>query len=398
MFNRLLGSWSTKAAIGSVLLAGLLALPVALGQGSPITIGASLSLTGNYARNGQDEQKGYELWVQQINANGGLLGRQVKLIVYDDQSEPATGAKLIERLITKDHVDLLIGPYSSSVTMAATTVSEKYHMVMLNPGASSLAIFQRGYKYAFQLLTPARLQMHAGLELAQQNGFKSVAIIYQDSAFPKDLALGANQSAKQLGMNVVLDQSYATNATDFSSLILRLRQANPDVLVAGSYLPDSIQLVRQIRDSGWAPKMFLFGPNGPALPDFEQTLGKDADGIMGISQWEPVAQYPGAQAFVKAYEQRFGAAPSYSSAAAYSAAEILQRAVEKVGSLNQDQIRQVLLNADWMTPFGAFKVDSTGAQTAHKTVIIQVQNGAKQIVWPKEAASASPVLPFQGWK
>ncbi|MHB0884519.1 MAG: amino acid ABC transporter substrate-binding protein [Bacillota bacterium] len=363
-----------------------------------ILVGASLSLSGNLARNGLDQQRGYELWREAVNAAGGINGKQVELKVYDDSSDPQTAAKLYEKLITDDKVDLLIGPYGSNVTMAASTVAEKYKMAMITPGASSKEIWERGYKYTFQMLTPARYQLHQALQLAKDKGYTTVAIVSADSAFPRDLANGAEQSAKDLGLNLVFKEEYPEKATDLSSLVMKLKRANPDVLIAGSYLPDSVLLTRQMKEAKFAPKMIQFGPNGPALPDFAKSLGNDANNLLGVSQWEPSAAFPGSKEFVKAFTAKYpGEMPSYSVAGAYAAGQLLQMAIEKAGSLKQDQIVQALYAMDVTTIFGRFKVDQTGTQVAHAAVLIQVQNGHKKVVYPADAAETAPVLPFPGW-
>ncbi len=363
-----------------------------------ILVGASLSLSGNLARNGLDQQRGYELWRDAVNAAGGITGKKVELKVYDDNSDPQTAAKLYEKLITDDKVDLLIGPYGSSVTMAASTVAEKYKMVMVTPGASSKEIWERGYKYTFQMLTPARYQLHQALQLAKEKGYKTVAIVSADSAFPRDLANGAAASAVDLGLQVIFREEYPEKATDLSSLVMKLKKANADVLIAGSYLPDAVLLVRQMKEANYGPKMIQFGPNGPALPDFAKSLGAAAENTLGVSQWEPSATFPGSADFVKAFTAKYpNEMPSYSVAGAYAAGQILQKAIEKAGSLKQDQLLQALYAVDVTTIFGKFKVDQTGAQVAHEAVLIQIQKGAKKVVYPKTVAEADPVLPFPGW-
>ncbi len=365
----------------------------------PILLGAAVSLTGNLARNGLDQRMGYELWQEQVNAKGGILGRQVQLKIYDDRSEPATGARLYEKLITDDKVDLLIGPYGSSVTAAVSTAVEKYKMVMIAPGASSKAIWERGYRYVFQMISPARYQLTSGLEIAKERGYNRVAVINADSAFPRDLADGALQDIKEMGLQLAMHEEYPEKIADMSSLVLKVKNSNPDLVIAGSYLPDGILLARQAKSANLAPKMIMYGPVGPSLPDFVKSLGDTANGLMGVSQWEPSAKYPGSPELVKAFQQKFpNESISYSVASAYSSCEVLRQAVEKAGSLDQDKIRQEILAMDVMTPFGHFKVSPEGAQVGHKTVIVQVQNGERLVVFPPEAAEASLQLPFPGWK
>jgi branched-chain amino acid transport system substrate-binding protein len=382
----------------SILVTACGSSPQSADENKPIVIGASLSLTGNLARNGQDQQRGYEMWRDDVNKRGGILGRQVELKVYDDGSDPQTGVKLYEKLITDDKVDLLIGPYGSSVTMTASTVGEKYKMVMIAPGASSKEIWERGYKYCFQMLSPAREQLRPALQLAKEKGYTKIAIVSADSAFPKDLAHGALIAAEDFGLEVVLQEEYPEKTTDLSALVAKIKKADPDVLIIGSYLPDGIMLVKQMKEANVAPKMIQFGPNGPSLPDFVTSLGADAEYILGVSQWEPNEGFPGAKEFTEAYIAKYNEKPTYSVAGAYAAGQILEQAIAEVGSLDQEKIREYLATADLTTTFGKFRVDETGAQVGHETMLIQILNGERVVVYPLETAQQEMILPFPGWK
>ena len=362
-------------------------------------LGAAVSLTGNFARNGLDEKMGYELWKDQVNAKGGILGRKVEMKLYDDRSEPMTGAKLYERLITSDKVDLLVGPYGSSVTAAVSTVVEKHKMVLIAPGASSKEIWERGYRYVFQMMTPARYQLTSSIEIAKNSGYKTFVVINADSAFPRDLANGALEDIKTAGLKLLLHEEYPEKANDLSSLVLKIKAAAPEVLIAGSYLPDSVLLIRQAKATDLVPKMIQFGPVGPSIPDFVKSLGGLSNHLLGVSQWEPSVKYPGSPEMVAAFKKKFpNESPDYSMAAAYSSCEVMRTAVEKVGGLDQEKLRQTILSMDVMTPFGRFKVGPAGDQVGHLTVLVQILNGERVVVWPAEAAVQKIVLPFPGWK
>ena len=365
----------------------------------PITLGAAVSLAGNFARSGLDEKMGYELWKDDVNAKGGILGRKVELKIYDDRSEPMTGAKLYEKLITSDKVDLLVGPYGSSVTAAVSTVVEKHKMVVIAPGASAKEIWERGYKYVFQMMTPARYQLTSSIEIAKAKGYKTFAVVIADSAMSRDLAKGALEDIKNAGLKLLLYEEYPEKANDLSSLVLKIKAAGPDVLIAGSYLPDSVLLTRQAKAANLAPKMFQFGPAGPSIPDFVKSLGDLSNNLLGTSQWEPTVKYPGSPEMVAAFKKKFSnESADYGMAAAYSSCEVLRMAVEKTGSLDQEKLRQAILSMDVMTPFGRFKVSPAGDQVGHLTVLVQVLNGDRVVVWPSDAAVQKIVLPFPGWK
>ena len=365
----------------------------------PIILGAAVSLTGNLARSGLDQKLGYDLWKDTVNAKGGILGRKVDLRIYDDRSEPMTGSKLYEKLISSDNVDLLVGPYGSGVTAAVSTAVEKHKMVMIAPGASSKEIWERGYKYVFQMITPARYQLTSSVEIAKNSGYKTFVVINADSAFPRDLAKGALEDIKTAGLKLLLHEEYPEKANDLSSLVLKIKAAAPDVLIAGSYLPDSVLFVRQAQAAGLTPKMIQFGPVGPSIPDFVKSLGELSSNLLGVSQWEPSVKYPGSPEMVAAFKKKFpNEEADYSVAAAYSSCEVMRMAVEKTGGLDQEKIRQAILSMDLMTPFGRFKVGPAGDQVGHLTVLVQVLKGERVVVWPAEAAVQKIVLPFPGWK
>jgi len=365
----------------------------------PIILGAAVSLTGNLARSGLDQKLGYELWKDSVNARGGILGRKVDLRIYDDRSEPMTGAKLYEKLITSDKVDLLVGPYGSGVTAAVSTAVEKHRMVMIAPGASSKEIWERGYKYVFQMITPARYQLTSSVEIAKTNGYKTFVVINADSAFPRDLAKGALEDIKNANLKLLFHEEYPEKANDLSSLVLKIKAAAPDVLIAGSYLPDSVLLIRQAKAANLTPQMIQFGPVGPSIPDFVKSLGDLSNHLLGVSQWEPSVKYAGSPEMVSAFKKKFSNEEAdYSVAAAYSSCEVMRMAVEKTGGLDQEKLRQAILSMDIITPFGRFKVGPFGDQVGHLTVLVQVLNSERMVVWPPEAAVRKIVLPFPGWK
>jgi branched-chain amino acid transport system substrate-binding protein len=366
--------------------------------GSPITIGLAVSTTGKNAEPGQDTLRGAQLWVKQVNADGGVSGHPVKLTYYDDQSDPHTSAKLVEKLISQDHVDFIIGPYSSGAESAAAVVTEKYKVPMIAPGAGSDANFQRGFKYSFQMYTPASKTTEAYFKIAKEKGYKSVAIVHSDDAFSNDAAKGAAAAAKAEGLDVVYDAKYPPTATDLSSIVQAAKAKNPDVFMAASHFQDSVLLTRQAKSAGFTPKIFAFAAAGPATAQFPSTVGPSAENIMGVSQWEPAAAYPGNKEFVEAFKAEYKADPSYTAAGAYGAGELLKAAVAKAGSTDKQKVRDALAALDMSTVFGPYKVNDQGYQTGHESVIIQIQNGTQATVYPSSAAQAQPVVPFPGWK
>src|ERR671936_1158494 len=174
-----------RPALVAVVLAvlGIFGASLMADAQGPIRIGASLSLTGTYAKLGKNQHEGYQLCIKDLNAKGGVLGRKAELVVYDDQSLPATAVRLYEKLITEDKVDAIMGPYSSPVTEAAVNVTEKYKKVMVAPLAATTSIFKKGRKYIFMVISPAEGYLEGLIDMAARRGLKSVAIVYEDTLF-----------------------------------------------------------------------------------------------------------------------------------------------------------------------------------------------------------------------
>jgi branched-chain amino acid transport system substrate-binding protein len=361
-----------------------------------IVVGTSVALSGKYARTGQEQLHGFEFWIDEVNARGGLLGRKVKLVHYDDESKPDTGAKLYEKLITDDKVDVLIGPYSSDVTMAASTVAEKHGVPMVSSGASASEIWARGYKNIFGLYTPANTYMSQIMELAKAKGLKKVALIYENTAFPRDVANGVRDNVKSLGMELVFEEEYGKASTDFSAMIIKIKAQKPDIVIGGSYLPDSTAFMRQARENRLYAKIFAFAV-GPGLPDFGRNLGKDAEGVMGNTQWEPDLKLPGAKEFSAKYKARHGHEPGYHAGGGYGAGQVLEAAIKKANSVDHAKVRTALASLEIVTAFGRYKVDATGKQVGKPGYTIQWMNGERELVLPADVATKQVVYPFKDW-
>jgi branched-chain amino acid transport system substrate-binding protein len=387
----------TVKALGSLALALLLAalwLP-ADAQG-PIRLGASLSLTGTYAKLGKNQHEGYQLCIKDLNAKGGLLGHKAELVVYDDQSLPATAVRLYEKLITEDKVDAVMGPYSSPVSEASANVTEKYKKVMVAPLAATTSIFKKGRKYIFMVISPAEGYLEGLVDMAAKRGLKTIAVVNEDTLFSKAAAAGAVELAKKKSLQVVFTEAYPKGNTDFSALLTKVKAANPDVLATATYFDDAVALTRQMKELNVSPKMYGVTVGGD-LPEFYDTLKQNAEFIYGATQWEPTLPYPGNQEFFETYKKDFGHEPSYHSAAGYAGCVIYAEAVKRAGSLDADKVREQLLKLETKTMFGDFKVDADGFQLTHKMVTFQWQGEKKVTVWPDELAQAKPRFPTPPW-
>ena len=401
---------------GRIVVAALVALSLGVGTLAigdaqpPLRIGASLAQTGPYAAPAQNQHRGYELCVKHANEKGGVLGRRIDLIAEDDQSKAPTAVAIYERLITKDKVDAILGPYYAPIIDAVADVSEKHKMPMVGPGGATTSIHKKGRRFVFMVFSPGEVYLEGLIDMAAKRGLKTAALIYEDTLFPRGLAQGTLELAKKRGLSVGLVESYPSRTTDFSAILGRVRTANPDVLAAGTYFEDAVTITRQLRELNVSPKMFAVTVGGD-FPQFYQRLGRDAEFVYGSSQWEaelvtlraggliPIArQYPGAREFVESHRKEFpGVQLSYHSAAGYGGCQVLLEAIRRAGSVDGEKVRDALLKMDFHTVFGAFKVDADGLQIAHKMVMFQWQDGKKVIVWPDELAPGKPRFPTPPW-
>jgi branched-chain amino acid transport system substrate-binding protein len=379
--------------LAAVLMSGL----GAAAQG-PIRIGASLSLTGTYAKLGNYQHEGYRLCQKDLNASGGLLGRKVEFVVYDDQSSPPTGVRLYEKLLTADKVDVVMGPYSSPVTEAVANVTEKYKKVMVSPLAATTSIFRKEprRKYIFMVLSPAEGYFEGLLDIATKRALKTLAVINEDTLFSKTAAVGAVDLAKKKGMQVVFQEAYPKATTDFSAVLTKIKAVNPDVLAAATYFDDAVALTRQMKELNVNPKMYGVTVGGD-LPEFYDTLKGTAEYVYGATQWEPVLNYPGNREFVERYQAEFKREPSYFAAAGYAGCLIFAEGVKRAGSLDADKVREQILKLVLRTPFGDYEVDQDGVQLAHKMVTFQWQKEKKVIVWPDDLAHGKVLFPTPPW-
>lgn len=383
------------ARFALALAAQIVGASAAGAEQAPIVLGTSMSLSGTYAAGGKYSLEGTQLWVADVNARGGLLGRPVKLVHYDDKSDPNTGVQLYEKLITSDHVDLIIGPYSSGVTSAVSTVAEKHKMVMLGPEAADAKIYSRGYKYNFQAQTQAGRYMAGALSLAKANGYRTLAMLAEDTAFPKAVSAEVAKVAGDYGLKVVFSESYSKGSSDFSSLLTKVKQIGPDVLFANSYLPDAQGIIRQSRELGVNPKMFAVAV-GAAEPEFGN-LGSTADYVFGATQWGASMPWKDNARFVKAYKEKFGRDPDYHSAANYATGEVLEAAIKKAGSLDQEKLAAAIAKTEIDTVYGKFKVDERGVQVGFTSAMLQWQKGRQVLVWPEQIAQGKALLPTPPW-
>jgi branched-chain amino acid transport system substrate-binding protein len=369
-----------------------------------IKIGASVSLSGNLARFGNMVKSGYELWAEQVNAQGGIeVGDKklpVEIIYYDDQSDNQTSAKLTEKLITEDKVQFLLGPFGSGPTFATTAIAEKYNVITMATLANATNIYERGFKNVFSVLAPATRIFASFIDMlaAQNPRPEKVAIIYPNDNFPAAVARGAESYAKDKGFEVAYIEEYPKGVKDLSSTVLKIKNSEAEVLMGSGYLEEAILTVRQLNEQKVSLKAIGF-TTGPELKDFTDNLGDDANNIFGVSWWMPQMNYSdplfgSASDYAELYREKYGEGLSYQAAGASQGGLLLQMAIEKADSLETDEVREALRSYSGTTFWGPTKWDETGQNMAGATVTFQIQDGVIKTVWPPEAAQTEPVYPM----
>jgi branched-chain amino acid transport system substrate-binding protein len=384
-----------KHWMASLALAAAVAAPSLANAQDTVRIGIALSETGNLADSSKHYWRAIELWRDDVNARGGLLGKKVEFVVYDDRSDAATAARLYERLITSDKVDLLVTTVGSAQAATATAVAEKHHRVMINGGGASESIQQRGFKYIFQ--TAARISAYVdGIDpLMKKYHVKSMAFVSRDYSAARDMEKVVKAQAEKNGVKMVMDEYFPAGNVDFSSQIARARQDKPDLWVSVGYPNEAIEMTRQFRASNYSPKIFVH--NGVSQEDYIKATGKDAEGAIGMSLYEPSLKTAGNAEFVQKFKARYGYEPGYYSSFGYVAVTVLEAAVKKAGSLDQEKLRNVLTTMKMDTVMGHHEVDpKTGMQLGIHGLLVQVQDGKREIIWPEELKTADAKLPLPG--
>ncbi len=382
-----------RATMKSLCLAALLSL-VATGAGyaaEPVRIGLSLGLTGKYAPLALMQQQGYSLWQSEINERGGLLGRPVEFIFVDDESDPAKALDLYTRLIKTDRVDLVFGPYSSGITAAVAPVVDKAAFPMLVGGAAADKIWQQGYTNVFGVFTPASRYTVGMLNLALLNDLTTIAITFASDEFSVTAAEGARKWASKLGLDVVMFQKFEKGERDLSALAEKAKLAGPALLMVAGHFDESVDMRRALKKIGWQPKAY-FATIGPVLAKYRETLGADADLTFASSLWEPELNFPQSRQFAAKFRALHGVTPTYHAAEGYATGQILEAATKLAQSLEPGKLRRAFHDLETYTILGRYRVDRTGVQVKHFALIIQWQNGKKEIVWPEELATAKPIL------
>jgi branched-chain amino acid transport system substrate-binding protein len=382
------------AACGSAASSGS-----AAGQASsgPITIGMSLPMTGPVADVSKSGYQGYELWAAQVNADGGLLGRKVKLDMLDDGFDPNQTAADYTRLISQDHVNLLLGTFSSLLNAPASAIAARQGMLYVEPSGGAATLFTRGFSDLFfaqpgttTSLPDQFVAWIASLPASQRPA--TAAYVTQDDPSASPAVAVFRTRLQALGVKTVYYQVYDPSTTNFDSIATAIAHDRPQMIIQGAVADDGAQFVRSLQKIDYNPQI-LFQTNAPTDEAYPSAIGgaASANGVFTAQSWSSTATYPGNQGFVQAYTKMFGAPPTEDAANSYTAGQVLQAAVKAVGSLDQQALANWLHNHTVSTIVGPLKWDKAGDPEG-SLLLSQWQQGTLQIVAPASAATSKTIL------
>lgn len=374
-----------------------------------IVFAAAVALTGSLSHEGNLTKEGYDFWAGYVNAHGGLpVGKQryrVEIRYVDDGSSPAATATKLEGLIAQEHVDFILGPYGSGPTFTAAAVAERERIPMVDSGGAAENIFNQGYRYTVNVMSPARKYLVGIIEYAVRRSPRpqTIAISAANDAFSLEVQQGAVQSANDHGIHVVYADHYNTDPASIAAAAAAIKTANPDIVLNAGHLEDAVQMQRALKDQHVQAKIYGY-TNGPDVPAFAGELGKDAEDVLGSAQWSAAATYVGepgfyrtSREFAAAFTAATGHAPDYHVAEAAAAGLAFQYALKAAGTTDREAVRNALSRLDAITFFGQLKFDGRGVNLWKPMVVNQIQHGKLVTIYPYRLANAAPVYPSPAW-
>ena len=368
-----------------------------------VRLGAALSETGQFAVEGKDTRQGYDTWLRWVNeVHGGIrVGDQryrAEIVYYDDESDADTAGNAIRRLIDDDGVDFLLGPYSTGLTAPTSAIAEASNVLMVEGSGTSDAMFERGFQNLFLVATVASDYTRSSIEALATRGARTAVIAHEDTSFATAVADGAARHLEANGIEVLAIETYAEGIQDVTAIMTGLRDLDPDLFVGGGHYNDAVLFVSSAKEVGFEPDGMLITV-GPSNPRLVAELGRDVDGVIGPTQWEPSMAYSGpyfgtAADYADYYQSLWGEPPVYQAASATAAALALHVAIEAAGSIDTDAVRAALRELSADTFYGPIDFDERGVNVGKPMGTVQVLDGKIVVVAPDAAASAELQYPL----
>jgi branched-chain amino acid transport system substrate-binding protein len=375
------------------------------GTKGPLVIGASVSLTGDFADSGKAVKAGYDLWASTVNARGGILGRQVQIKIVDDTSSPTQVVTNYQNLINRDKVDLVFGPFSSLLTVPASQVAKRYGYAFLEPAGGGPAVFAQKLNNLF-FVQPAPVVKSGDvfadwvLSLPAASRPKTAAYAELDDPFAAPIAENIRTRFEAAGIRTVYKQVYPAETQDLSPIMAKVAAAKPDVLVSGTQNQDAYGQVKSLVQLKFSPQ-FMFMSNGANSPlEFPNKVGTgNVNGIMSAGDWFPGSTATGSADFTAAYIKADGGTADTidnSTAEAYAAGQVVEEVAKQTGKIDNATIIATLHKGTWPTLLGDLSWDAFGAPDGSYH-LIQWQGGKLVPVFPAGIAKATPVYPKPNW-
>lgn len=408
-FKPLAAAITGAAAFGLVTAGGM---ATANAANDTIVLGAAVSLTGKYSTNGEHTKRGYDLAVERVNEMGGVkIGDKtydIEVVYYDDESTPARGAQLAERLISQDGVKFVLGPYSSGLTKAMAPVTEKYGIPMVEANGAARSLFDKGYKYLFAVLSTSEQYLQSAVQLAGEQAEKTggdasnvrIAGAFENDPFSQDIRTGVLEDAERLGMQMVIDDKLPKELNDMTATLTKVKALRPDLLVVSGHSKGAALAIRQLSDLRVdVPMLAMTHCDAAQVID---KFGTDAEYTLCASQWAPSLSYSddyfgSARDFADLFEETYDYAPPYQAAESAAAVLVYVDAFERAQSLDPGAVRDALAATEMQTFYGNIDFDETGKNTAKPMVLYQVQDGEYRVVAPTKWAAAELRHPTPPW-
>ncbi len=414
--------WRVLAAsllASAALAASTVAAAAQAPSGQPITIGFGMALTGPLAANGKMSLVAMKIWEEDVNAKGGLLGRPVKLIHYDDQSSPATVPGIYTKLLDVDKVDFAVSPYASTQIAPAMPIMMQKKRLYLSLFGTGINDEFNYDKYFSMLPTgpnpkPAFTKGFFNVALAQNPKPQTVALAAADAEFGRNACEGARENAKTAGLKIVYDKNYPPNTTDFSPIVRAVQASNPDLFIICSYPLDSVGMVKAMNEIGFKPKMWGGAMVGLQATTFKTQLGPLLNGIVNYETWipAPTMQFPGSMELLKKYQARAAAEGVdplgyYMPVWAYAYLQVLGDAIAAVKSLDDEKLADYLRKTTFKTVVGDVKFGAKGEWAEERMLLIQFQNvkdssvdafrdlSTEVILYPPQYKSGDVIYPYE---
>ena len=386
---------------------------VAKVEGDTIVFGAAVSFTGKYSTNGKHTKNGYDLAIKRLNEMGGVkVGNKtykVKIKYYDDESTPARAGQLADRLIKQDGIKFILGPYGSGPTKGMAPITEKYKIAMVEGNGASRALFNKGYRYLFAVLTTSEQYLAESINVLAEEFKKDgrdpstakVAIAVENDPFSMDIRAGVIDDAKRWGMKVIIDDKLPKELTDMTATLTKVKALRPDALIVSGHSKGAALAVRQTAQMKVDVPMLALTHCEAA--DVVGKFGGDANYTLCATQWAPTMTYKDdwfgfAGDYAKRFEKEYGYVPPYQAAESTASVLVYVDAIQRAGSFDTEKVRDAIAATKLETFYGWVDFDDTGKNIAKPMVLRQVQQGKYVPVAPSKFAAGNVIFPRPRWR